>query len=125
MSLRYYDYQAYDSQGSSEKGKLSAESEKEVINVLKGKKLIPIKISLSASQSQQKGQRKAISRSELIDFTQGLTTLIDAQMPIDKALLLLEGLSESASTKQLIEAIRRDVKEGKTLAQAMEARENV
>jgi len=46
-------------------------------------------------------------------------------MPIDKALLLLEGISESASTRQLIEAIRRDVKEGKTLAQAMEARENV
>jgi general secretion pathway protein F len=125
MSLSYYDYQAYDSQGAMEKGQLSAETEQEVVNVLKGKKLIPVKIDLSTGKSRQSGQKKNISRSELIDFTQGLTTLMDAQMPIDKALLLLEGLSESASTKQLIEAIRRDVKEGKTLAQAMEARGNV
>lgn len=125
MNLSYYDYQAYDSQGILEKGQLSAESEQEVVNVLKHKKLVPIKIILSSEQSQKISQRKGISRTELIDFTQGLTTLMDAQMPIDKALLLLEGLSDTVSTKQLIEAIRRDVKEGKTLAQAMEARENV
>ncbi|NOQ79502.1 MAG: hypothetical protein GQ546_08895 [Gammaproteobacteria bacterium] len=125
MSLNYYDYQAYNSQSVLEKGQLSAESEQEVVNVLKGKKLTPIKITLSDLQSQQKTQKKGMANSELIDFTQGLTTLMDAQMPIDKALLLLEGLSESASTRQLIEAIRRDVKEGKTLAQAMEARKNV
>lgn len=125
MSLSYYDYQAYDNQGVLEKGQLSAETEQEVINVLKNKKLIPIKIVLSASQTQVITQKKGISRSEMIEFTQGLTTLMDAQMPIDKALLLLEGISESASTRQLIEAIRRDVKEGKTLSQAMEARKNV
>ncbi|MCK5647512.1 MAG: type II secretion system F family protein [Gammaproteobacteria bacterium] len=125
MSLNYYDYQAYNSQGVLEKGQLSAESEQEVVNVLKGKKLLPIKIVLSVRQSGQKTQRKGISNSELIDFTQGLTTLMDARMPIDRALLLLEGISESASTRQLIEAIRRDVKEGKTLAQAMDARKNV
>ena len=125
MSLNYYDYQAYNSQSVLEKGQLSAESEQEVVNVLKGKKLTPIKIALSDLQSQKKTQKKGMANSELIDFTQGLTTLMDAQMPIDKALLLLEGLSESASTRQLIEAIRRDVKEGKTLAQAMEARKNV
>ncbi|MCU7834261.1 MAG: type II secretion system F family protein [gamma proteobacterium symbiont of Taylorina sp.] len=125
MSLSYYDYQAYDQQGLLEKGRLSAETEQEVINVLKSKKLIPVKIILSAEQSQKSTQKKGISRAEMIEFTQGLTTLMDAQMPIDKALLLLEGISESSSTRQLIEAIRRDVKEGKTLSQAMEARENV
>lgn len=125
MSLSYYDFQAYDERGVLEKGRLSAKSEQEVLNVLKGKKLTPVKITLSSSQSEKSSQKKGISRAELIDFTQGLTTLMDAQMPIDRALLLLEGISESASTKQMIEAIRRDVKEGKTLAQAMEARENV
>ena len=125
MSLNYYDYRAYTSLGVLEKGQISAESEHEVVNVLKSKKLTPINIALSTRQSQQKTHKKTISNSEMIDFTQGLTTLMDAQMPIDKALLLLEGISESASTRQLIEAIRRDVKEGKTLAQAMEARKNV
>jgi len=123
-SLNYYDYQAYDEQGSFSKGQISAQSEQEVINVLKAKKLLPIKITVSKERSKTSKQKKTISKAELIDFTQGLTTLMDAQMPIDKALLLLEGLSESASTRQLIEAIRRDVKEGKTLAQALEAREN-
>ena len=124
MNLQYYNYQAYNMQGGLENGQLSAVSEEEVIAVLRGKNLSPIKISQAARQSISHN-KKAISRRELIDFTQGLNTLMEAQMPIDKALFLLEGLSESASTRQLIEAIRRDVKKGKTLAQAMEAREHV
>ncbi len=125
MSLTYFDYQAYDRQGELQKGQLSAQTQQEVINVLKGRKLIPIRIVPASKQSGgEKGTQGQLSRKELIDFTQGLTTLMEAQVPIDKALVLLEGISETPSTRQLVETIRRDVKEGKTLAQAMEARQN-
>jgi general secretion pathway protein F len=124
MSLSYFNYQAYDRHGELQKGQLSAETQQEVVNVLKGKKLIPIKIMSASKQSGRREGKQGLSRKELIDFTQGLTTLMEARVPIDKALLLLEGLSETASTTQLVEAIRRDVKEGKTLAQALEARKN-
>lgn len=124
MSLSYFNYQAYDRHGELQKGQLSAETQQEVVNVLKGRKLVPIKVMPASKVSGRESGKQGLSRKELIDFTQGLTTLTEAQVPIDKALVLLEGLAETASTRQLVEAIRRDVKEGKTLAQALEARKN-
>jgi len=85
MSLTYFNYQAYDRHGELQKGQLSAETQQEVVNVLKGKKLIPIKIMSASKQSGRREGRQVLSRKELIDFTQGLTTLMEARVPIDKA----------------------------------------
>src|SRR5690606_27499591 len=48
-----------------------------------------------------------------------------ARVPLDKALRLLEGVTESAAMRQLVVTMRRDVKEGKSLAEAMESRPEV
>jgi len=125
MSLSYFDYQAFDGDGNLQSGQLSAETESEVVSTLKNRKLTPIKIVLATKQHQQAESGKSIARKELIDFTQGLNTLIRAQIPIDKALSLLEGLTDEPATKQLVEGMRRDVNDGKSLAQAMEKRSNI
>jgi len=125
MKLSYFDYQAFDTEGVLQTGQLSAETEQEVVSALKSRKLTPIKIVLATKQVQEAESGKSIARKELLDFTQGLNTLIQAQIPIDKALLLLEGLTDVPATKQLVEGMRRDVNDGKSLAQAMEKRGNV
>ncbi|MFK5894184.1 MAG: type II secretion system F family protein [Pseudomonadota bacterium] len=122
MALSYYQYQAYNTKGVLQTGEMSAETEQEVVTVLKQKKLIPVNIIVSDIKTQQQNQKKGISKKELIEFTQGLSTLIDANIPLDRTLLLLEELTEEALTKQLVESLRRDVKEGKSLAQAMESK---
>jgi len=123
MGLSYYQYQAYNTQGDLQTGELSAESEQEVVATLKLKKLIPVKISITDVITQQNNQKKGISNKELIEFTQGLTTLVDANIPLDRTLLLLEELTENPTTKQLVESLRRDIKDGKSLAQAMESKQ--
>lgn len=122
MALSYYHYQAYDQNGQLQSGEISAESEQEVVAALKIKKLMPFRIEITAEKKRQQQQDKGISTADLIEFTQGLSTLIDANIPLDRTLLLLSELTDKPQTKQLIESLRRDVKEGKTLAQAMEAR---
>ncbi len=123
MALSYYQYQAYDSQGVIQKGELSAESEQEVISILKHKQLIPVSIGIVDIKKQQNDKKKGISNKDLIEFTQGLSTMVDANIPLDRTLLLLEELTENFTTKQLIESLRRDVKDGKNLADAMESRQ--
>ncbi|MFK5985576.1 MAG: type II secretion system F family protein [Pseudomonadota bacterium] len=120
MALSYYQYQAYDDKGSLQTGELSAESEQEVVATLKFKKLIPVSISIVDIKQQQQNKKKGISNKELIEFTQGLSTMVDANIPLDRTLLLLEELTENPTSRQLVEALRRDVKDGKSLAQAME-----
>ncbi len=120
MKVSYYDYEAYDNTGKLVKGQLSAENEREVLSSLQSKQLIPFKIELASNIKVAKQQ--TIKQKELIDFTNGLCTLVEAHVPLDRSLLLLEGIIEDKNTQQLINAMRREVKEGKSLADVMETR---
>ncbi len=125
MSAAYYRYQAYDAQGNVLTGQVNAESEREALKILQGKKLIPVKISRADSAGTKGGGKKRLKASDVLDFTTGLCTLVEARVPLDKALRLLEGITESAGMRQLVITMRRDVKEGKSLAEAMETRPDV
>lgn len=124
MSSHYFHYQACDAQGNMVSGQVSAESEREAVAQLQARRLVPIRIKTASRQVQSRSDSK-ISNADLVDFTNGLTTLVDARVPLDKALMLLEGITEKEHMKRLVASIRRDVKEGKSLADAMEARPEV
>ncbi len=124
MSTHYYHYQACDAQGNMTTGQVSAESEREAVAQLQARRLVPIKIKPASRQVQTRSNSK-ISNADLVDFTNGLTTLVEARVPLDKALMLLEGITEKEHMKRLVASIRRDVKEGKSLADAMEQRPEV
>lgn len=124
MSINYYQYQACDAQGNITSGQLSAESEREAIAMLQSRKLVPVKLRATSRQSLERSGGK-IKNADLVDFTNGLNTLVEARIPIDKALGLLEGITEKDHMKRLVVSLRRDVKEGKSLADAMEARPDV
>lgn len=124
MSIHYFDYQACDAEGKLTTGQLGAESEREAVAQLQARKLVPIRVRPAARQSgAQRGG--GISSADLVDFTNGLCTLVEARVPIDKALSLLEGITEKEHMKRLVLALRREVKEGKSLADAMELRPEV
>ena len=124
MSVVYFKYQAVDAHGKMENGQLNAESEKDALRILRGKNLTPVKIQES-KQGLEGARRKKISNSDLLDFTNGLCTLVEARVPIDKALRLLDGITESPAMKELVLNLLRDVKEGKSLADAMESHPSV
>jgi general secretion pathway protein F len=119
MSTLYYKYQAFDSAGKVQNGQLNAESEKEAVRILQGKNLTPVKVQ-ETKQSSEKWRKKKISNTDILDFTNGLCTLVEARVPIDKALRLLDGITESPAMRDLVLNLLREVKEGKSLAEAME-----
>ena len=119
MSALYFKYQAFDTEGKVQTGQLNAESEREAIRILQGKKLTPVKVQ-EIKTAFGRGRNKKISHADILDFTNGLCTLVDARVPIDKALRLLDGVTESSSMRELVLNLLRDVKEGKSLAEAME-----
>ena len=124
MSALHFKYQAFDAQGKVQNGQLSAETEREAVRILRNKKLTPVKIQETRQGSQGSSRRK-ISQSDVLDFTNGLCTLVEARVPIDKALRLLDGITESTAMKDLVLNLLRDVKEGKSLAEAMESHPRV
>ena len=124
MSALYFKYQAFDTEGKVQTGQLNAESEREAIRILQGKNLTPVKVQ-ETKLIFGRGRNKKISHADILDFTNGLCTLVDARVPIDKALRLLDGVTESSAMRELVLNLLRDVKEGKSLAQAMETHSHV
>jgi general secretion pathway protein F len=124
MSVVYFKYQAFDNQGKIKAGQINAESQKDAIRILRRKKLTPIKIEES-KRGGQATRRGKISNTDLLDFTNGLCTLVEARVPLDKALKLLDGITESSAMKELVLNLLGDVKEGKSLADAMELHSHV
>ena len=124
MSTMYYKYQAFDAAGKVQSGQISADSEREVIRILQGKNLTPVKIQETRAGSGWRSSKK-ISHTDILDFTNGLCTLVEARVPLDRALRLLEGITESPSMQELVLSLLRDVKEGRSLADAMEGHPGV
>lgn len=124
MSIIYFKYQAYDAAGKMLTGQLNAESEREAVKILQGRKLIPVKVQ-ETRKSDSRSRSKKLTHSDLLDFTNGLCTLMEARVPLDKALRLLEGITAAPAMQELVINMRREVKEGKSLAEAMEMRPDV
>ena len=124
MNLTFFKYRAFDTQGKIQIGQVNAESEREAIRVLKKRNLTPIKI-VKSKKAHEGSLRRKISNNDLMDFTNGLCTLVEARVPLDKALRLLEGITDSTAMKNLVLNLLSDVKEGKSLASAMEAHPEV
>lgn len=123
MSLLQFDWKAYDRHGTLKDGRLSAESEREAIQSLKNRQLTPIKLeAVNEGANKRRSTGKKIRSQDILEFTKGLRTLVEARVPLDKALRLLEGITESSAMRAMVSAMRRDVKEGKSLADAMEQR---
>ena len=124
MNLTFFKYRAFDTQGKIQVGQVNAESEREAIRVLKKRNLTPIKIGKS-KKTHEGSLRRKISNNDLMDFTNGLCTLVEARVPLDRALRLLDGITDSTAMKNLVLNLLSDVKEGKSLASAMEAHPTV
>lgn len=123
MAIHQYTYQACDVEGNIQNGQLSAESEQEVVTILQSRQLVPLKVEQQAESGRL--LRQSITNRDVIDFTNGLCTLIEARVPLDRALGLLEGITDKQIVQEMIEDLRRDVKEGKSLAEALRMRSDI
>jgi len=119
MSGQVFRYQAFDSAGKRQSGALEADSERDATRILLGRRLTPVRIEPGTAPAWNLERRKA-SASGLLDFTNGLCTLVEARVPLDRALRLLEGITESGAMRELVRGLLREVKEGSSLAEAME-----
>lgn len=124
MSRPRFSYLAYDLEGRSLRGSEEGGSEAEVVAALAGRGLTAVRIepeggSLLLAPLQLAGLRRAGSRRDLIDFTEALSTLLAARIPMDRALSLLEELTEDDHFRRLVCALGREVRGGKSLAGAM------
>jgi general secretion pathway protein F len=118
MSVQVFRYHACDATGQMSIGRINAESKADALGKLRSQSLTPVRLELAGSETSGRGGRR-IKATDLADFTTSLAILTEARVPLDKALGLLNGISSREEVRNLVVSLRQDIKEGKSLAEAM------
>jgi general secretion pathway protein F len=138
-----FHYKALTSTGQVQHGLREASSEKAVARELQTMGLLPVYIgahsaprqswlaSLLGNSDNASGQSlwqsltRRISSGDRLLFTQELATLLNAGVPLDRALSICSELTESKAFQEVVADILRQVRSGKSLADALEAQGRV
>lgn len=123
-----FHFKAVDRTGKPVEEDREATSEAALIQQLQGEGLMPIQIR-SASSSVKgllRRDKNRISRKQVVLFTRELLTLMQAGLPLDRAMtVLLELTSREAEFNAMIGRILEKVKGGASLSDALEAQGGV
>jgi len=124
-----FQYKAATTAGEIVDGVLTGSTREHVIAKLQSLGHVPIRVDESATKKTSKMnirlRRERITDEQVGDVTRELSTLLAAGLPLDRALGILTSLADSETLKDMLEDVRDRVKEGSTLADAMEAQESV
>ncbi len=112
-----YYYEAVDPRGRKIKDTASSSDEESLKALLREKGLIPLSIALSGTKKA--GLLERITLKDLLTFTQELGNLLDAGLPIDRALYVLSEHSEKKPFRAIIREVYIDIQKGNTLSYAM------
>lgn len=113
-----YHYLALNKAGSTAKGVIEADSERQARQLLRERGLIPTQIRALVKQHQSRRKDK-LSAQDLSLFTRQLATLLAAGIPVEESLRGVSDQTEKDKVRELIIGVRSKVLEGYALAQAM------
>lgn len=113
-----------DKSGKNKNGVLEGDNERQIRQQLREKGLIPMQVE-QVAEKERKSQsgftlfKNNISAADLSLLTRQLSTLVEASLPIEEALLAVAEQCEKPRQKNMMRAVRSKVVEGHTLADAM------
>src|SRR5580698_9880033 len=114
-------FRAVASDGKLRTGTITAETEKIVARELKRQGLIPVFVGFEPKKSLElkmptfgRGHRK-----DVLFFTQELSTLLNAGVPLDRALGITAELTEKSGFRSIVLDVMRILKGGKSFADSL------
>ena len=124
-----YSYQALDPSGRTQKGLIQAETERQVVDLLQAKGLVPLAFERQQSETETHTNDlktvtqglfvKRLSNADLCQITQQLSTLLQASLPLDDALKAVIEQSHKNVIKAVLNQVLAHVNEGLAFAQAL------
>lgn len=113
-----YQYQALKASGSTCKGVIEADSERQARQFVRERGLIPTQIS-TLKKAHATKKRNKLPAQDISLFTRQLATLLAAGIPLEESLRGVGEQTDKEKLRQVIIGVRAKVMEGYSLAQAM------
>jgi type IV pilus assembly protein PilC len=123
--LAEYSYRALDDRGQARTGVLEAETESSVVNRLREQGWVPLKVDAQGIGHKFKadiripGLTDRINLKEIAVSSRQLATMIDAGLPLMRALSVLAEQTENKALAETWEAVRSDVQAGMSFSGAL------
>ncbi|MDM8516996.1 type II secretion system protein GspF, partial [Desulfobacterales bacterium HSG16] len=124
--MTIYSYKASDPSGKIMKGVLEASDEKEIVSRIQDMGYIPIKIDRAGGIGKKKSRNKKVAKptaaskqsfslfsrispKDVMNFTQDLCALLQAGLPVDRALSILTDSVENKRFSSIINDMLKSV----------------
>lgn len=131
-----YSYRAVSAAGDVSSGELDAANEAEIVDRLRDQGLLPMQIAQSLGRAatgeptarparQSWFSPRRVTRENVLGITRELATLLRAGLTLDRSLELLISLATSLPVAVMLQGIRDEVRGGKALSQALDARRDI
>jgi len=120
-----FTYRAADRQGQTIDGVMEAPDMRGVVERLQQDAYFPIRIAPQDERRSTFGLRwpglgtGRISRRDVLTFTHQLGTLVEAGLPLDRALVILEDLAPNQRLRAITGDLLKGIRGGSSLAEAM------
>ncbi len=120
-----YRFKAASTGGEVIEGEMEARDRETVIEHLRAQGYVPIRAEEDTQTAKAEGarlfrwRRGRVRPRDVILLTRELASLLGARLPIDRALALLAQISPEGASRDFVEEILDQVRDGATLADAM------
>jgi general secretion pathway protein F len=120
-----FHFRAVAQDGKVRTGSVPAEDEKRVARELRKQGLTPLYIGVAPEKTSRDLSLPKFNfgkRRDVLFFTQEISTLLNAGVPLDRALSITAELSERAEFRTVVSDVLRTLKGGKSFADSLAAR---
>lgn len=116
-----FRYTAADDQGKDQIGVLEADSARIARQMLREQGMVPLTVEVVQGEitSGVATRRRRLSQTELAVITRQFASLVGAALPITDALTVLVEQSEQQAVRELMGAVRAEVRSGMSLSAAL------
>jgi len=122
-------YKATDTAGNVVAGDIEAEDTNEVVSRLHGMGYIPMQIRTHRETGLRRFNIdlgsifgrffRRVTTRDVVSFTQDMTTLLEARLPVDRALSILTAVAGQAKFHDIIKSVVRSVQGGSSFSEAL------
>src|SRR5580765_4798367 len=114
-----FQYRVRDQQGRMSSGTIVADNKQLVIDRLRETGLVPIQVKPQRTMRREFNIRHTVKLKDLAIFSREFATMVNAGLPILRAMSILEGQAASPILKTAVSDIRLDVERGSSLSVSM------
>src|SRR2546427_1014019 len=122
--MAIFRYKAVNAHGAYSEGQLDVADTRSAMYRLQSMGLIPVSVEEPAGQRSPRSTKihlQRVSRKDILFFTEELSTLVHAGLPLDRSLTVAAELASKPALRNVIHDVLKQIKAGGSLAESLSA----